>query len=109
MYFPTKELGGKAKCRQFNRFWIFVSSFPSFGRGFDSTASAPRFSGRKRTSMSGTMGPRTRRRSQPAHLRVEHQVKITDFMKWLERPGRTPREITQRLRIRSILGMSVSR
>lgn len=27
----------------------------------------------------------------------------------LERPGRTPREITQRLRIREILGMSVSR
>ena len=44
-----------------------------------------------------------------ADVRVEHQVKITDFMKWLERPGRTPREITQRLRIRSILGMSVSR
>ena len=44
-----------------------------------------------------------------ADVRVEHQVKITDFMKWLERPGRTPRKITQRLRIRSILGMSVSR
>jgi len=44
-----------------------------------------------------------------AEVRVEHQVKIADFMKWLERPGRTPREITHRLRIRSILGMSVSR
>ena len=44
-----------------------------------------------------------------ADVRVEHQVKITDFMKWLERPGRTPREITQRLRIRSILVTSVSR
>ena len=32
-----------------------------------------------------------------------------DFTKWLERPGRTPREITHRLRIRAILGMSVSR
>ena len=32
-----------------------------------------------------------------------------DLMKWLERPGRTPREITQRLRIREILGMFVSR
>jgi hypothetical protein len=42
-------------------------------------------------------------------VRVEHQVKIADFMKWLERPGRTPREITHRLRIRAILGMSVSR
>src|SRR6516225_481491 len=42
-------------------------------------------------------------------VRVEHQVKIADFMKWLERPGRTPREVTHRLRIRSILGISVSR
>ena len=44
-----------------------------------------------------------------ADVRVEHQVKIADFMKWLERPGRTPREIKHRLRIRAILGMSVSR
>jgi hypothetical protein len=44
-----------------------------------------------------------------ADVHVEHQVKIADFMKWLERPGRTPREITHRLRIRAILGMSVSR
>ena len=42
-------------------------------------------------------------------VRVEHQVKIADLMKWLERPGRTPREITQRQRIRAILGMPVSR
>jgi hypothetical protein len=42
-------------------------------------------------------------------VRVEHQVKIADFVKWLERPGRTPCEITHRRRIRSILGMSVSR
>jgi hypothetical protein len=44
-----------------------------------------------------------------ADVRVENQVKIADFTKWLERPGRTPREITQRQRIRAILGMSVSR
>jgi hypothetical protein len=44
-----------------------------------------------------------------AEVRVEHQVKIADFMKWLERPGRTPREITQRQKIRAILGMSMSR
>ena len=44
-----------------------------------------------------------------ADVRVEHQVKIADFMKWLERPGRTPHEITQRQRIRAILGMSVSK
>lgn len=44
-----------------------------------------------------------------AEVRVEHQVKIADFMKWLERQGRTPREVSQRHRIRAILGMSVSR
>ena len=44
-----------------------------------------------------------------AEVRVEHQVKIADFMKWLERQGRTPREVSQRHRIREILGMSVSR
>jgi len=44
-----------------------------------------------------------------ADVRVEHQVKIADFMKWLERPGRTLREITQRQKIRAILGMSMSR
>ena len=44
-----------------------------------------------------------------AEVRVEHQVKIADFMKWLERPSRTPREVSQRHRIREILGMSVSR
>jgi len=44
-----------------------------------------------------------------AEVRVEHEVRVADLMKWLERPGRTPREITQRLRIRAILGMSVSR
>jgi hypothetical protein len=39
----------------------------------------------------------------------EHQVKMVDFMKWLERPGRTPREVSQRHNIRAILGMSASR
>ena len=44
-----------------------------------------------------------------ADVRVDHQVKIADFMKWIERPGRTPSEITQRQKIRAILGMSVTR
>jgi hypothetical protein len=44
-----------------------------------------------------------------AEVRVEHQVKTADSTKWLERPGRTPREITHRQKIRAILGMSVSR
>ena len=38
-----------------------------------------------------------------AEVRVEHQVKIADFTKWL-----APREMTQRQKIRAILGMSVS-
>lgn len=44
-----------------------------------------------------------------ADVRVEHQVKIADFTKWLDRPGRSPREIIERQRIRSILGMPVAR
>jgi len=40
-----------------------------------------------------------------AEVRVEHQVRIVDFTKWLERPGRTPREVSERHRIRSILGL----
>jgi hypothetical protein len=44
-----------------------------------------------------------------ADVRVEHQVKLGDFTKWLERTGGSPRDVSQRLRIRSILGMSVSR
>ena len=36
---------------------------------------------------------------------VEHEVKIMDFTKWLERTGGSPREIADRKRIRSILGM----
>jgi len=40
-----------------------------------------------------------------ADVRVEHQVKLTDFTRWLERRGRSPREIIQRQKLRSILGM----
>src|SRR2546425_10595867 len=41
--------------------------------------------------------------------RVEHEVKLGEFTKWLEKPGgSSPREVTHR-RIRSILGMPVSR
>jgi hypothetical protein len=39
---------------------------------------------------------------------VEHEVRLMDFMKWLERNGRSPREITDRQRIRDILGMGKS-
>ena len=45
------------------------------------------------------------RLSNPA---VEHEVRLTDFTKWLERNGSSPREIADRQRIRSILGMEES-
>src|ERR1700752_1283632 len=44
-----------------------------------------------------------------ADVRVEHEVKLMDFTKWLERAGRSPREVSDRQRIRSILGMPVAR
>jgi hypothetical protein len=42
-------------------------------------------------------------------VRVEHEVKLGEFTKWLETKGRSPREVMQRQRIRSILGMGVER
>jgi hypothetical protein len=42
-------------------------------------------------------------------VRAEDEVKLTDFTKWLRRPGRLPRDVTQRQRIRSILRTEVSR
>ena len=44
-----------------------------------------------------------------ADVRAEHEVKLMDFTKWLERPGGSPREVSDRRRIRSILGMPVPR
>jgi hypothetical protein len=44
-----------------------------------------------------------------ADVRVEHAVKLLDFTKWLEKPGGSPREMSDRRRIRAILGMPVSR
>jgi|SRR5579864_801307 len=44
-----------------------------------------------------------------ANVRVVHEVKLMDFNKWLDRTGVSPREVTDRKRIRSILGMPVSR
>lgn len=40
-----------------------------------------------------------------ADVRVEHEVKLNDFTKWVDRTGGSPREISDRQRIRSILGM----
>jgi len=42
-------------------------------------------------------------------VRVEHQVKLGDFTKWIERTNGSPREMSERLRIRAILGMPVTR
>ena len=44
-----------------------------------------------------------------ADVRVEHEVKLMDFTKWVDRTGGSPREISDRRRIRSILGMPVAR
>lgn len=44
-----------------------------------------------------------------ADVRVEHEVKLMDFTKWLEKPGGSPREVSDRHRIRAILGMPVAR
>jgi hypothetical protein len=44
-----------------------------------------------------------------ADVRVEHEVKLMDFTKWLDRAGGSPREVSDRHRIRSILGMPVTR
>jgi hypothetical protein len=41
-----------------------------------------------------------------ADVRVEHQVKLADFTQWLQTAGaKSPRELIQRQRLRSILGM----
>ena len=44
-----------------------------------------------------------------ADVRVEHEVKLMDFTKWVDRTGGSPREISDRQRIRSILCMPASR
>jgi hypothetical protein len=45
-----------------------------------------------------------------ADVHVEHYVKLSDFTQWLEKPGaKSPREMIQRQRARSILGMPANR
>jgi hypothetical protein len=44
-----------------------------------------------------------------ANVRVEHEVRLMDFTKWLDRTVGSPREVSDRHRIRSILGMPVPR
>lgn len=40
------------------------------------------------------------------NIAVEHRVAMKDFRAWLERTAGSPRDVTQRARIREILGMS---
>jgi hypothetical protein len=41
-----------------------------------------------------------------ADVRVEHQVKLSDFTQWLDRThAASPREMTYRQRLRTVLGM----
>ena len=44
-----------------------------------------------------------------ADVRVEHEVKLMDFTKWVEKTGGSPREMSDRQRIRSILGLPAAR
>ena len=44
-----------------------------------------------------------------ADVRVEHAVKLMDFTEWLDRTGGSPRDVSDRHRIRSMLGMPVPR
>jgi hypothetical protein len=44
-----------------------------------------------------------------ADVRVEREVRLIDFTKWLGRVGGSPREVSDRQRIRSVLGMPISR
>jgi predicted ThiF/HesA family dinucleotide-utilizing enzyme len=42
-------------------------------------------------------------RVRVTQIPVEHEVKLADFTKWLERKGGSPREVIDRKRIRDIL------
>jgi len=39
------------------------------------------------------------------NVAVEHEVRLMEFTKWLDRANGSPREMMERKRIRSILGM----
>jgi len=42
---------------------------------------------------------------QATNVPVKHEVRMMDFTKWLERSGGSPREMADRKRILSILGV----
>jgi hypothetical protein len=39
---------------------------------------------------------------------VDHEVRLKDFTKWLERRGNSPKEVTDRKKVRDILGLARS-
>lgn len=57
--------------------------------------------------VSGIAGGLNAVRVSVANVRVEHEVKMIEFKRWLERPGGSPREVGQRQRIRAILSASL--
>ena len=59
----------------------------------------PRLLGSPRASTSSTCRSRTF---------ASHEVKLMDFTKWLDRTGGSPREVSDRHRIRSIFGIPIS-
>jgi hypothetical protein len=46
---------------------------------------------------------------QVSSVSVKHEVRLMDFTKWLDKANGSPREMTERKRIRSILGMGASK
>ena len=61
-------------------------------------------------ALASKKGSSEKRCCKPAEdVRINHEVKLMDFTKWLGRTGGSPREVSDRHRIRSILGMQVSR
>ena len=42
-----------------------------------------------------------------ADVRVEHEVNLADFTRWLETRGRSPRNVIQPQEVREILGIGV--
>ncbi len=44
-----------------------------------------------------------------AEVPIQHQVKLLEFTRWLERTGGSPRDVVQRQKLRAILGMPAGR
>jgi hypothetical protein len=44
-----------------------------------------------------------------ADVRIEHEVRLGDFSRWLNRTSGSPREVSDRQKIRTILGVQAPR